>query len=80
MLVVFNIMRVVFNLIVFTSFVTNFFQKTIYFLTILRRVIIKVSWDTGIVKPLIYEHRHEKSCPQDLRPGKTQTGLLSYRD
>ena len=28
----------------------------------------------------VYEPRHEKTCLQDLRPGKTQTGLLSYRD
>ena len=27
-----------------------------------------------------YEPRHEKTCLQGLRPGKTQTGLLSYRD
>ena len=26
------------------------------------------------------EPRHEKSCFRDLRPRKTQTGLLSYRD
>ena len=30
---------------------------------------------------LLYEPRHdEKTCLQGLRPGKTQTGLLSYRD
>ena len=27
-----------------------------------------------------YEPRHEKTSLQGLRPGKTQTGLLSYRD
>ena len=26
-----------------------------------------------------YEPRHEKTCLQGLRPGKTQTGLLSYK-
>ena len=26
------------------------------------------------------EPRHEKTCLRDFRPGKTQTGLLSYRD
>ena len=26
-----------------------------------------------------YEPRHEKTCLRGLRPGKTQTGLLSYR-
>ena len=26
------------------------------------------------------EPRHEKTCFQDLRPGKTQTSLISYRD
>ena len=29
---------------------------------------------------LKYAPRHEKTCLLDLRPGKTQTGLLSYRD
>ena len=24
--------------------------------------------------------RHEKTCPRDLRPGKTHTSKLSYRD
>ena len=28
---------------------------------------------------IIIEPRHEKTCLRDLRPGKTQTGLLSYR-
>ena len=32
------------------------------------------SWCTLI------EPRHEKTCLRGLRPGKTQTGLLSYRD
>ena len=27
-----------------------------------------------------YEPRHEKTCLQDFRPGKTQTSLLSYRN
>ena len=27
-----------------------------------------------------YEPRHEKTCLLGLRPGKTQTGLLSHRD
>ena len=27
-----------------------------------------------------YEPRHEKTCLQGLRQGKTQTGLFSYRD
>ena len=27
-----------------------------------------------------YEPRHEKTCIRGLRPGKTQTGLLSYSD
>ena len=27
-----------------------------------------------------YEPRHEKTCLRGLPPGKTQTGLLSYRD
>ena len=27
-----------------------------------------------------YEPRHEKTCLRGFRPGKTQTGLLSYRD
>ena len=26
------------------------------------------------------EPRHEKTCLQGLRPGKTQTGLLSFRN
>ena len=26
-----------------------------------------------------FEPRHEKNCLRDLRPGKTQTGLLRYR-
>ena len=29
---------------------------------------------------LLIEPRHEKTCIRGLRPGKTQTGLLSYRD
>ena len=28
----------------------------------------------------IIETRHEKTCIRGLGPGKTQTGLLSYRD
>ena len=28
----------------------------------------------------LYENRHEKTCLRRFRPGKTQTGLLSYRD
>ena len=31
------------------------------------------------VGPVIFEPRHEKTCLQGLRPGKTRTGLLSYR-
>ena len=27
----------------------------------------------------VYEPRHEKTCLRGLRPGKSQTGLLSYR-
>ena len=27
-----------------------------------------------------FEPRHEKMCLRGLRPGKTQTGLLSFRD
>ena len=27
-----------------------------------------------------FEPRHGKTCHQDFQPGKTQTGLLSYRD
>ena len=27
-----------------------------------------------------FEPQHEKTCLQGLRPGKTQTGLLSYRE
>ena len=27
-----------------------------------------------------YEPHHEKTCLQGLRPGKTQTGMLSYTD
>ena len=34
---------------------------------------------TGTVL-LLYEPRHEKTCLRGFRPGKTQTGLLSYRD
>ena len=30
--------------------------------------------------PLTIEPRHEKTCIPGLRPVKTQTGLLSYRD
>ena len=30
--------------------------------------------------PLIFEPRHEKTSFRGFRPGKTQTGLLSYRD
>ena len=29
---------------------------------------------------LRYEPRHEKTCLRGLQPGKTQTGMLSYRD
>ena len=29
---------------------------------------------------MIIEARHEKICLRDLRPDKTQTGLLSYTD
>ena len=29
---------------------------------------------------LMYEPRHEKTCLRGLRPGKTQTGLLSYTE
>ena len=29
---------------------------------------------------LIYEPHHKKTCLRGLRPGKTQTGLLSYRE
>ena len=28
---------------------------------------------------VMYEPRHQKTCLQGLGPGKTQTGLLSYR-
>ena len=28
----------------------------------------------------LYEPHYEKTCLRGLRPGKTQTGLLSYRD
>ena len=28
----------------------------------------------------LFEPRHEKTCLRDLRPGKAQTGLLSYGD
>ena len=28
----------------------------------------------------LYEPRHKKTCLRGFRPGKTQTGLLSYRD
>ena len=28
----------------------------------------------------LIEPRHEKTCIRGFRPGKTQTGLLSYRD
>ena len=27
-----------------------------------------------------YKSHHEETCPRGLRPGKTQTGLLSYTD
>ena len=36
------------------------------------------SWQNIDAK--IYEPRHEKTCLWGFRPGKTQTGLLSYRD
>ena len=29
---------------------------------------------------ILYEPHHEKTCLRGLRPGKTQIGLLSYRD
>ena len=29
---------------------------------------------------LLIQPRHEKTCLRGLRPGKTPTGLLSYRD
>ena len=29
---------------------------------------------------LLYEPHNEKTCLRGFRPGKTQTGLLSYRD
>ena len=29
---------------------------------------------------ILFEPRHEKTCLRGLRPGKTQTGLLNYRD
>ena len=28
----------------------------------------------------IFEPRHEKTCLRGFRPGKTHTGLLSYRN
>ena len=28
----------------------------------------------------LFEPRHEKTCVPGFRPGKTQTGLLRYRD
>ena len=28
----------------------------------------------------LYKPRHEKTCLRGLRPGKTQTGLQSFRD
>ena len=34
----------------------------------------------GLNKQLTYEPCHEKTCLRDFQPGKTQTGLLSYRD
>ena len=33
----------------------------------------------GMMGKGIYEPRHEKTCLRGLRPGKTQTSLLSYR-
>ena len=32
------------------------------------------------IMPRTYELRHEKTCLGGFWPGKTQTGLLSYRD
>ena len=36
-----------------------------------RYIVLNTTW-------LTFEPRHEKTCLQGLRPGKTQTGLLSY--
>ena len=33
-----------------------------------------------VIELFLYEPRHEKTCIRGLRQGKTQTGLLSYRD
>ena len=33
-----------------------------------------------VMQRLIYERRQEKTCLRCVRPVKTQTGLLSYRD
>ena len=33
-----------------------------------------------ILGKVLYEPRHPKICLRGFRPGKTQTGLLNYRD
>ena len=35
---------------------------------------------TATTTDIVNEPRHEKTCLRGFRPGKTQTGLLSYRD
>ena len=39
-----------------------------------------VSIQNGTQALVLIEPRHEKTCLQGSRSGKTQTGLLSYRD
>ena len=40
--------------------------------------MLHVIW-TAPQRTMVFEPRHEKTCLQGLRPGKTQTGLRSHR-
>ena len=43
-------------------------------------VYIKVGLVMFTKQPYANEPRHEKTCLRGFRPGKTKTGLLSFRD
>ena len=49
-------------------------------LRILSVLLFKLLHVDSVMSVKTYEPRHEKTCLRGLRLGKTQTGLLSYRD
>ena len=52
-------------------------QCILFFYGELKKIILIIKIPTISVS---FEPRHEKTCLRGLQPGKTQTGLLSYKD